>query len=513
MHTRRVAIPCTKLLVLAGLIAASLVLVADVTSASSPVPGAPEACDPMWSIVTTPNSGSGSNQLGALAVVSPTNIWAVGNSISGSTRKFLRMHWNGSSWTIVNGPNGQGPQNFMTGVSAVSGPDVWAVGFTSNNYGDRAGTIAQHWNGSSWATFPTPNAPGFMASRLYGVAAVSTNDVWAVGDAQTYSTGKTLIEHWNGSTWSIVPSPSPGTYGRLNSVTAVSANDVWAAGNYSNNGLQVNLILHWNGSTWTQVPAPNAGPYLQMLNSISATSANDIWACGWQLTTGGEPHYGNFILHWNGTDWQVVGTPDPNGVNTDFLYSVSGTSASDAWAAGFYDTGTAYLTFIVHWDGANWVSVPSPNPQPSDNELYAVKAISATDAWAVGAYSNGFAFRTLALHWTPPCLAPLATGASASTPQVASLALAGAAPNPFARETAIRYALPHAGVTQLTILDARGALVATLARGWRPAGEYVATWDGRTAHTRGALAAPGVYYARLTADGAVQTLRIVRLAR
>ena len=70
---------------------------------------------------------------------------------------------------------------------------------------------------------PSPTVSG----TLHGVAAVTSNDVWAVGDRAAAA----LTEHWNGSTWSIVPSPTIS--GSLHGVAAVAANDVWAVGSDS----------------------------------------------------------------------------------------------------------------------------------------------------------------------------------------------------------------------------------------------------------------------------------------
>jgi hypothetical protein len=72
--------------------------------------------------------------------------------------------------------------------------------------------------------------------ELYGVSADSSTDAWAVGcdyDSTT-STDSTRIMHWNGTVWSKVKSPNPGTSGAcLSGVSALSATDAWAAGTYS----------------------------------------------------------------------------------------------------------------------------------------------------------------------------------------------------------------------------------------------------------------------------------------
>src|SRR5207253_7101542 len=90
---------------------------------------------------------------------------------------------------------------------AVSATDVWAVGF----YGPFSGpthTLVEHWDGTSWSVVPSPD-PSASGSILYGITAVSANDVWAVGDYPYGSAGGhvTLTEHWDGSSWSVVPSP------------------------------------------------------------------------------------------------------------------------------------------------------------------------------------------------------------------------------------------------------------------------------------------------------------------
>src|SRR5438477_2696030 len=65
----------------------------------------------------------------------------------------------------------------------------------------------------AWSLVKSPNAGGIVPS-LYGVAAVSKSDVWAVGD---YLTGgyQSLIDHWNGTSWSVVASPKAGGGGIL----------------------------------------------------------------------------------------------------------------------------------------------------------------------------------------------------------------------------------------------------------------------------------------------------------
>jgi hypothetical protein len=99
----------------------------------------------------------------------------------------------------------------------------------------------------------------------------------------------TLIEHWNGSHWSIVPSPNVGTHGSLiDTVAAISANDIWTVGFYVNSqNLSQNLVEHWNGTKWSVVQVPNTGAGGDGFNNIGIVSANDMWAVGNYVTGSG----------------------------------------------------------------------------------------------------------------------------------------------------------------------------------------------------------------------------------
>ncbi len=229
-----------------------------------------------WSVVPSPNVPWGDNELWGVSVVSANDVWAVGNYDNGSAFQTLIEHWDGIAWSVVPSPNVGTGHNRLNGVTAVSANDVWAVG--TNGY-----TLIEHWDGIAWSVVPSPS-PNSL-NILNGVTAVSANDVWAVGycvlGGPSY---QTLMEHWNGTSWSVVPSPSPGTrYNYLNGVAAVSSNDVWAVGYYVNGSFPdyETLVEHWNGTSWSVIPSPDPGTGYNYLNGIAAVSANDVWAVGY----------------------------------------------------------------------------------------------------------------------------------------------------------------------------------------------------------------------------------------
>ena len=304
-------------------------------------------------------------------------------------------------------PNPSSSQNLLQGVSAVSVSDAWAVGYYLDTTTGLDHTLIVHWNGTAWSRVNAPN-PGSIVgpgdNALYGVSAVSASDAWAVGYSSINGVEHTLILHWNGTAWSKVTSPSPSSINDLDGVNAVSASDAWAVGYYRNNTTTVDdtLILHWNGTAWSKVTSPNPGSSNDNeLVSVSAESASNAWAVGGSVNTGTDIS-DTLILHWNGTAWSKVTSPNPGFEDENSFAGVSVLSPSDAWAFGGYfsDSTNSGNTMIGHWNGTAWSTVTTPNPGYGD-EPYGMSADSASDAWAVGSYlthSTGAA-QTLILHW------------------------------------------------------------------------------------------------------------------
>src|SRR6266568_2398864 len=182
-----------------------------------------------WTVVPSPNPGVAGNELLAAASVSTNDVWAVG--LSGSGGPPLIEHWNGTSWSVARVPKQVG---ILTAVTAVSASDVWAVGYF-RNASNVLQTLIEHWNGHKWSVVSSPNA-GTQNNQLAGVTAVSATDIWAVGNFEpaVNVAVQTLTEHWNGTAWSVVSSPGVGSgFNTLQAAAAVSTNEVWAVGQSS----------------------------------------------------------------------------------------------------------------------------------------------------------------------------------------------------------------------------------------------------------------------------------------
>src|SRR5215831_11385260 len=273
------------------------------------------------------------------------------------------------------------PGGQLFGVAATSARNAWAVGGVVNS----GKTLILRWDGTAWARVPSPTPVG--ETELYAVAATSARNAWAVGGGGA-SPGKTIILHWNGTAWKTVPSPTPKGGGTLFGVAATSAGDAWAVGCAGNcfqgfGGIKT-LILRWNGTAWMRMPSP-APARVGALNGVAATSASNAWAVGCAgHCFGPMATTTTMIVHWNGTAWRQVASPNP--APNSVLTAVTATSVGNAWAVGY--TRTGFKTLIVHWNGAHWARVASPTPGPL-SQLLGVAATSTRNAWAVGADEKG----------------------------------------------------------------------------------------------------------------------------
>jgi hypothetical protein len=358
-----------------------------------------------------------------MSALSAGDVWAVGQSQApGATGAALAEHWNGSTWSIVpvrhagNSHNASNHSEDLTSVDAISTGDVWAVGFypatsavSGNSAAIRDSTLIEHWNGSAWSTVAAPDASS--SDNLNSVSASSSNDVWAVGGATytlTFGAGQSaeslvfdapLVEHWDGSAWKLVAAPTLGLdphnaaavakmeTGLINgasvdpasadftSVRALAPDDVWAVGviSFANSGLtpfraDETFTEHWNGSRWSVVAAPDvtvqetrnaAGDDLDAVGG----STGDLWAVG-----RAQP-IGTLALHWNGTAWAVV--PSPQTGENGYLDAVLDLGADNVWAAG---------DEIDHWDGHAWQQMATVNGTGIQG-ITAMTAAASNDIW------------------------------------------------------------------------------------------------------------------------------------
>jgi hypothetical protein len=358
---------------------------------------APAFAAPAW--VITPIASPADGLLNAVSARTGADAWAVGtfpgpNDDDGGV--MLAEHWNGTAWSQTPTPNIFRFDEKLNAVSAASAGDVWAVGSQNMTGFKHTDPIAAHFDGATWTIVPTPATTGGSKSILFGVAALAGADAWAVGRSEG---NRALIEHWNGTAWTIVPAPVPsvpagetfvGT--TLNAISARSATDIWAVGlTQSGKGTASNsytLTMHYNGTSWTIVPSPNPAVrsplngVQQSLNGVVEISPNDAWAVGNTVDTvsGAFQPNGPIAMHWNGTAWSLARVP--TGVTTR-LSAVSANSSGTVWADG---DGT-----ILRFNGARWATETVPG-------LPILKGIASVPGTATEAFAAGSAVGPYVAH-------------------------------------------------------------------------------------------------------------------
>ena len=336
------------------------------------VPLGPAGAAPAWSVVATPSPNPGNGGvLNGVSCVSANSCKAVGYYFRNSTQRTFVRSWNGHVWTIVASPNrGQNDSNTLTGVSCIAANSCKAVGY-SRGTGGVWKTLIESWNGQTWTLVNSP-IKGTASNVLNAVSCVSANSCIAVG----YAGAKTLVESWNGHAWKLVASPSSGTVG--NGLLGVSCTSASACSAVGYAGAKT-LVESWNGSAWTIVASPNRGtpPHSNRLESVSCLSPTSCRAVGTDRAQGGANK--TLVESWNGHAWTIVASPSP-GSSANDLHGVSCKSATSCQAVG--NSGTH--TLVESWNGSAWSVAASPSPGTQINVLSAVSCTSATSCTAVG---------------------------------------------------------------------------------------------------------------------------------
>ncbi|GER90536.1 hypothetical protein KDW_46980 [Dictyobacter vulcani] len=260
-----------------------------------------------WTPKTPAQPSMNPSSLNGVTAIASNDVWAVGSYMDATEQRndlTLAEHWNGKTWTRIATPSPQGGftniSDDLKAVTAFSSSDVWAVGSKEGP----VGVLLEHWNGKQWSVLSLPYQ---YEDQLTAISGTSSKDIWVVGQRMNGHMFVPLVEHWNGKSWTVVPNQAQTFGGELYSVKAIAANDVWAVGNYDapNSSSSQALIEHWNGSKWSMVASPQGGAssMAYLLNAVTATATNDVWAAGSVVDTS------PLLEHWNGKKWSIAVGP------------------------------------------------------------------------------------------------------------------------------------------------------------------------------------------------------------
>jgi hypothetical protein len=262
----------------------------------------------------------------------------------------------------------------LYGIAAASNSDAWAVGSTGSRI------LMLHWNGKAWSRVTSPGVLT-AAGLLKSIAVVNPKDAWAVGYTGTAPSQRTLLLHWNGKAWSEVTRPAP-IPGFLNAVAA-TASGGWAVGGVPNgHNWPHPLALRLSGTTWSRVPVP----YVLEVTGVAITGTNAAWAIG-----ATEQQFK--FARWNGHTWTWEFSITPV-QDTYILGGIAAGPRGAAFTVGYeFPAGGPQVPVVLKLAGSTWKKVPVK--APSNAVLSAVSFAPGGTAWAAG--STGLA--TLILRW------------------------------------------------------------------------------------------------------------------
>jgi hypothetical protein len=350
---------------------------------------APASAGCGFQLFPTVDPNPNGNQLVAVGGAGATDLWEAGATFHRKESRGYAIHWNGSAWDVHHESNAGAYGGQLSGIVEVSPTDVWSVGqqYAAPNYGSPQALI-EHWDGRRFKTSTAPLPPS-SESALYGVAALASNDVWAAGVSAGSSAEVPLFEHWDGSAWSMVPGAAVAGYPNVvDAIGGDASTDVWAVGGYvtTSSGAFQTLAEHWDGTQWSVVPTPNVNGNSNIFNAVVVVGPNDVWAVGDYYN--GQA-FATLTEHWNGYAWSIV--PSPNyGAQQITIYGAGGRATDAVWAAGETITGPdAVATFVMEWDGSAWNVVPSANRPDEPVTLFnAIAALPDGSVWAAGGDAN-----------------------------------------------------------------------------------------------------------------------------
>ncbi len=315
-------------------------------------------------------------------------------------------------WHVVGGPSLRGDrQERLFSLGAVSAVDAWAVGERWAPYQTspevRLGPypLIEHWDGRRWKIVPAQDPHHWNAS-LFAVAVLGADDAWAVGGFRSFGNtpGSPLIEHWDGRNWTAITLPrsaqGASASQELIAVAGSSPDDVWALGHSSSNGATyMNRLLHWDGRSWSLVPSPqsHATSGVSLLMDVAVDRAGGAWAVGGRLHGIGEASTfsGALAETWNGSSWRAAKVP-----GGALPLTAVATTGRSLWAIrrpflsgspeSYSVGGGPGLMSVMRSTSAGWVTTLS-----AEGALNDIAVANNRSAWVVGAQRG----RPLVLHW------------------------------------------------------------------------------------------------------------------
>lgn len=391
----------------AGLAAAALTAATALTALNATAAQTAASCS--WQLMAPPEQALGTPVAsGLLDVVAKNDVMLPTIYVGSAVLQPDMLRWNGRAYAEGSPLPLPYSEDYQPHAMAMDGAsDGWLLGYDMNETLPTTSLLptghVEQLRGGNWRTVPlaaSPDPANYLLLPL-AITAVAPGDAWLAGSREL-SNGKSagsLIEHWDGRSWSVVADPAAGRpHTTLNAIKAFSPTDIWAAGDQvAPDGTLVPLVERYDGTRWSDVTvAPGNGQ--TYLDGIGGTGGHDVWLVGSDAIAGSST--GPFAEHWDGTSWQVSpGLPQTAGASLTGVYSGA---AGDVWATvRTVDRGDSGV--LLHFDGSSWTTTHMPGPQ-AWGSAYWTLGIDGTgpgDVWAYGGTTNASGTgTTLIVHYT-----------------------------------------------------------------------------------------------------------------
>jgi len=301
-------------------------------------------------------------------------VWAVGAQYEASKSGAVMQRWTGGKWQTASALPGSGPHE-LEDVAVLSSGNAWAVG------SGPAGAGSVHWDGSMWRVVPTAQTQSIAHGDLTGVAAAGPHDVWAVGTTLTDRVNSPLIEHWDGTSWSLAKAPHlPSSSSGLRDVAVGDGRKVWAVGWIVGRDRVFRILTErWDGAAWSRVRTPPIQSDAT-LSSVAALGPDDVWAAGWSLQRD-RPQ--SLLLHWDGETWRRSLLPGPEGARARVSALIP--VGDGAVAVGQAQDSQGVLRPVAfRWDRSSWSQMRAAVGGSSEGGLNGVTSAGPDGLIAVG---------------------------------------------------------------------------------------------------------------------------------
>ena len=357
-----------------------------------------------WSAQPTASPDTNGDSLASVQCVSSTLCTAVGErDTTNHYQQPLVERWNGVSWSVqaVAAPNPSVHTSTLTAVTCVSPSTCFAAGAVDPHVQLEQDVLVARTTGSTWSVQSVPRPSGNAPDDLSRVRCPSVTNCTAVGFSTAFGrVNSTLVDHWNGATWSLQTTPNPSGGGQLNDLACPAVTSCVAVGSSSGASASHTLVERWNGSTWSLLASPSPSGRAAELNGVSCASPTSCIAVGQQGPSDGST-WSVYALQWNGSVWSTMSIPAPSEPQS-WLNAVSCASVSDCEAVGVAENAgdTTLPPLVEHWNGAHWTITPAPIPSGAVlvgfNDVTCVTANACT---AVGTDYDGDNYRPLIERW------------------------------------------------------------------------------------------------------------------